>query len=280
MSEHYQQLDGPHFDYALTAVPGIDGHRFRGPLPPLDAPFIACIGGAQTFGRFAVDPYPAQLSRALGVPCLNLGLGGAGPRFALSPPVLQLLARARLVVVQMFSGRSASNALFDNTDGRNFGRVVGTDAWMSFEQFLEELMQRADRPLLERTVAETRDDYTFAMESLARAIPAPKVLLWLSRRRPAYRIDWSTPWGVLAHYPQLVDQDVVDRLKPGHDAYVECVGEAGLPQRLWPSEVAVDGTQRGADGWLENRYYPPPELHEQCAELLLGPCRELLVQRR
>ena len=104
MSDFYQQLDAPHFDYAMAAVPGIDGHTFRGPVPSLERGYIACIGGAQTFGRFVADPWPAQLSRALGVACLNLGLGGAGPRFARSPQVLAVLARARLVVVVFNDG--------------------------------------------------------------------------------------------------------------------------------------------------------------------------------
>ena len=158
MSDWYQELDAPHFDYRVEAVDGIAEHRFRGPIPDLSRPYFACIGGAQTFGRFVADPYPQQLARSLGLPCLNLGLGGAGPRFARHPSVLRHLQQARFVVVQMFSGRSASNSRFDNTgDGRNFGRTIGSNREQRFEDFLRDMIELGDRALLERTVREQRD---------------------------------------------------------------------------------------------------------------------------
>lgn len=276
MSELYQRLDAPHFDYRLTKVPGIEGHWFRGPLPDLTQPYIACIGGAQTFGRFDADPYPDRLARALGLPVLNLGLGGAGPRFPADPQVLPLLQRARLVVVQCFAGRSASNSWFDNgSTGRNTGHYLRTGEWLTYEQFLAEVLAREDLPLLQRLVQETRDDYAVQMRHLAQNLPGPKVLLWLSRRVPEYVTDWSSAHGILNHYPQLLDHGVVDRLRTWFPDYVECADARGLPQRLWPGPTAVDGTVC-RDGSLWNEYYPSPAMQERAAELLLPVCRRLL----
>lgn len=275
MSDWYQELDAPHFDYRVEAVDGIAEHRFRGPIPDLSRPYFACIGGAQTFGRFVADPYPQQLARSLGLPCLNLGLGGAGPRFARHPSVLRHLQQARFVVVQMFSGRSASNSRFDNTgDGRNFGRTIGSNREQRFEDFLRDMIELGDRALLERTVREQRDDYVGHSVAVGRALQPPTVLLWLSRRRPEYTIDWATPFGVCSHYPQLVDRETVDRIRPAFARYVECADDAGLPQRLWPAAEAVAGTRLADDGTLENVYYPSPEMHDRAAAELLPVCAE------
>ncbi|MCB9876764.1 MAG: hypothetical protein H6835_04090 [Planctomycetes bacterium] len=278
MSKLYQELDGPHFDYELVPVAGDDRELYRGPAVPIDGPYIACIGGAQTFGRFVECPFPTQLSKRLVLPVLNLGLGGAGPRFALLPHVLRLLQGARLVVVQMFSGRSTSNSLFDNSEyGRGGGRLRATGEWSSFEKCFRDLFATGDRDRIERIVKESRDDYVDSMTQLAAALPCPKVLLWMSRREPAYTPRWNDVFGVLRHYPQLLDDGVVERLRPRYDAYVQCVSENGLPQRLWRAEAKVEGARLGDDGYLYNEYYPSPEGNDEVAAALEPVCRELLT---
>jgi hypothetical protein len=275
VSEHYGRLDAPAFDYELGEVPGT-GTLFRGPVADTRRPYIAAVGGAQTFGRFVGRPFPTVLAERLGMPCLNLGFGGAGPRFAMRPDILPLLQGARLVVVQVFSGRSASNSLFDNTDCRNTGRVVATGEWTTFERFLDRLLMREDPALAERTVRETRDDFVFDMTRLGRALAVPTVLLWLSRRPPDYAIDWSRGFGILNHFPQLIDRAVVERIRPVFSAYVEAASEAGIPQRLWRAREEVLGTRLGEDGFLWNDYYPSPEMHALAADLLEPACRRLL----
>ena len=56
---------------------------YRGPQVSLDQPYVACLGAAQTFGRYAERPFPAVLGDVLNMPCANFGTGGAGPGFFL-----------------------------------------------------------------------------------------------------------------------------------------------------------------------------------------------------
>jgi hypothetical protein len=273
MSLLYQELDAPHFDYGMQPVSGIEGLQFRGPTPDLHKPYIACIGGAQTMGRFSNHPYPQLLGQSLGRPCLNLGIGGAGPRFALQPNVLALLQQATLVVVQVFSGRSASNSRFDNSRyGRNRGRCVRTGKEMLFENFFEDLMSLEDEALLRRTVQESREDYAHSMSQLAHAIPCKKVLLWLSHRQPAYETDFSDPAKMYADYPQLIDEETMRMFRDDYDAYIECAQPIGRPQTLWAGQH-VEGTKRDDQGQLWNNYYPTPEMHAQAAKALLDACQ-------
>src|ERR1700733_1499440 len=82
MSLRYQSSDAHIVDYELYQLPGVD-EFFRGP-PPASDTYIACVGAAQTFGRFVPAPFPALISRSLDIGTLNLGRGGAGPGFHFS----------------------------------------------------------------------------------------------------------------------------------------------------------------------------------------------------
>jgi len=86
LSRGYQLSDAHIVDYQVYQLPGVRG-VFRGP-PLTSDRYVACIGAAQTFGRFVQNPFPSLLAEALGVEALNLGRGGVGPSFALSEPGL------------------------------------------------------------------------------------------------------------------------------------------------------------------------------------------------
>ena len=73
MSSYYQDLDRNHCNYDLIPIPGIPRMLFRGPKIDPARPYIACIGAAQTFGRFCVRPFPHILMDSLGAQVLNLG---------------------------------------------------------------------------------------------------------------------------------------------------------------------------------------------------------------
>jgi hypothetical protein len=279
MSRLYSELDAGHHDYALVSLPGISWEQVRGPVPDLDAPFVACFGGAQTFGRFTDAPYPSLLQRHLGLPCLNLGIGGAGPRCALLPEVSAILRRARLVVVQFCSGRSASCSLFDNrAGGRNYGLYLPTQTRMTYDAFRDQLRRRNDTELTTRVVAEMREDYCHAMAKIPASLGVPCVALWLSHRRAAD--GWGPDQSGMYVYPQLVNQQMVDLIAPHYQGIAECVANDARPQRLWQGPVAIDGTTRGEDGYLYNSYYPKPEEHVRAAERLAELCGPLLARNR
>ncbi len=161
MGSHYQELDrAGGFDYALHRVPGLGSDQLRGPAAHLDQPFLAFIGGAQTFGRFAHAPFPALLGARLGLQVLNLSVGGAGPRYFDTPRHVNILNRAEAVVVQVLSGRSASNSLFDNSAGGGLkGRPWFGDQPVRAEDMFARAAKDHGREVVERLVQETREDY-------------------------------------------------------------------------------------------------------------------------
>lgn len=273
MSHAYAEADRPLLDYRLVEVEGLPW-LVRGPVPDLEAPFFACIGSAHTFGRFCERPYATLLEQRLELPVLNLGIGGTGPAFFRKPEHLAILRRARFVVCQVQSGRSASNSRF-LTDGGYQGRLLQSGETCTLSVLLDRWLRGEPRHVVERLLAETRSNYVAHYRALLEAIGRPTVLFWFSSRSPDYTPGFTNLLELQSEYPHLVDRAMVEAIRPRATRYVECVSRRGLPQRLWVAEQPVLETHVGADGWLRNVYYPSPEMHEDAAAALAEACTEL-----
>ena len=284
MSRGYQLEDAPYIDYQLYELPGVPG-TFRGPAVT-STDYIACVGAAQTFGRFALNPYPALLSSTLGIDALNLGRGGAGPTFPVSSPeLLAYINRARLVVLQIFSGRSHSNSLFKTSNHGPNGTNLSNGKQCTAEEFYTWLLQQ-DLGLLRQIVAETRENYLASMEAVLLAIKPPTILFWYSVRPPAYQEKYQLPiHELLGEFPQFVNQAIVVQLQKqlrSCDRFVECVSRRGLPQSwpgpetksLYPVRSPLPPSIKPVR--TANLYYPSPEMHEEAAAALHPVCVELL----
>jgi hypothetical protein len=251
----------------------------RGPAPPsLAGGYFACIGAAQTFGRFCAKPYPAVLQEQLGLPALNLGRGGAGPSFFLktTDALFDYINRSRFAIVQVMSGRSAGSSLF-RSDGLGFYHRIADGAPLSADDAFRTLLQTGDRAVLQRVVQETRRNWIESYRELLGRITVPTVLFWFSVRTPRYReSDGSLP-ELFGEFPQLVDERMMAAVRTHGGGYVECVSRRGMPQRLVSRFTGQPTTVSDPWGgsWSENTYYPSPEMHADAAEALARPCQAL-----
>ncbi|AVO38419.1 DUF6473 family protein [Pukyongiella litopenaei] len=57
---------------------GVSKLHCRGPRRDLDRPYLAFLGGSETYGRFVAQPFVTLLERASGRDCVNLGCLHAG----------------------------------------------------------------------------------------------------------------------------------------------------------------------------------------------------------
>lgn len=273
----YQDEDRHLLDYGLATVPGLEdwGPSFRGPHPTSPG-FVAFLGAAQTFGRLCADPFPAIVRRALGVPVLNLGHGGAGPEFYLRSNLLAPVRHAGVAVVQVMSARSQSSPHFQSDEGLMAGQRVSDGRPMVPEELFEELLAEEPHRVTE-VVAGFQEAYVATMTALLRALaPVPTVLLWFSTHAPpAEAGDGTTAHEVLGTFPQLVTRSMVDRIRKEAGSYVEYGSSVGLPRRI----VAADGSPAAfvLDYRLarpeqytvtEDSYYPSPEMHREVAAVL------------
>lgn len=263
---------------------------YRGPLIDFDKPYVACLGAAQTFGRYAERPFPALLGDALTMPCANFGTGGAGPGFFLRDSmVLEAASNAEVCVVQVMSARSLSNRMFQVKPKRNAQIKAVSRALsdlfphMDFETFtyahnmLNQISADDPDKFLE-VEQELKAAWVARTRLMLDAIHTRKVLLWFSERHP----DETTrhrPNKDMLKYPHYVDQKMINQISSSVDEVVYCVSSDGLPQSLLVEGEPVLQTPFGMP-IRENRYYPSPEMHQSAADLLQDPIRRLLAKDR
>lgn len=266
----YEKRDGHLIDYQLWQL---DNYSCRGPTPDLTVPYLAFVGAAQTFGCFCPEPFPTLVGKRMGIQVLNLGLAGAGPQLHQEPALLKHINNSMIAVVQIFSGRSVSNSEYTIIGGGNLGvRHLDSRRMVPLKFWTEFLQNHPER--IAELVAETRRNYIQEMIKLLEAIEVPIVLLWLSVRPPEYTEDPSTIQGLWGEFPQLINREVVEKLKPHADAYLEYHSRLGLPQSLAaPIQerfLTVHYPEHKDAGRVEthNHYYPSPEMHAEVAKLL------------
>ena len=284
----YQERDFEIIDYQVYHDKET-GLWLRGPQPERleEERYIACIGGAQTFGCFCVKPFARLLQESLNIPVVNYGIGGAGPSYFLqNEKVFGFLNKAACTIVQVMSGRSESNSEFD-TGGlayitrRSDGRRLGARAAYQNLLWRKMFFGRKD---LRRIITETRNNWIRNYLSLFEKIESPVVLFWFAMREPDYRERYIHVRTLLGGFPHLVNREMLESIKNDADAYVHCVTNRGIPQRLIsrftnkPAKVDPGQPRKDLKGrlWTHNFYYPSPEMHEEAAELLIPVCEKFV----
>jgi hypothetical protein len=301
----YAQRDWHVVDYQMYELESTK-LLFRGPKPfnLHQQPYLACMGAAQTLGCLCERPFPTLLGEMLGLPTLNLGYGGAGPAFFnRRPEVLRYANNAALVTVQVMSGRSESNSLYSSAGlellhRRSDGSTIGADA--AYRKLLREhalfgirLTSKREyfffpsRPLgIDAVIEETRANWILSYRTLLEKITVPKILFYFSKRKPEYSPRYYSVNSLFGAFPQLVNQSMLDVLRPLADGWVECVSRRGSPQRLHSRftgrPVAINLSHDRPDfhgTWRKNSYYPSPEMHEDAANALLPACLHVLRRK-
>ncbi|MBN1270984.1 MAG: hypothetical protein JXB26_01830 [Candidatus Aminicenantes bacterium] len=288
-NQGYQKRDREVIDYQLYRDKKT-GLWLRGPEHDklIKGKYIICLGAAQTFGCFCDKPYPVLMEEHLGIPVLNLGYGGAGPSFFLNQTGMwNQIKGAACVIIQVLSGRSESNSVFES-GGLEFLRRKSDGKQMGARQAYKWLLSTSfffRRNRIKKIIFETRSNYVKNMVALMKKIDVPKILLWFSIRQPEYKERLLTVGTLLNKFPHLVNREMVEKIKKHADVYVPCVTQRGRPQQLfsrtsgkkikvYPGDLRKD--LRGKS-WSTNFYYPSPEMHEDAAKALLDVCRDYLL---
>jgi hypothetical protein len=239
----YQERDYDIIDYELYPLPGT-GYRIRGPAPETLAPgeYFTSVGAAQTFGCFCEKPYPALLAESLGLSPLNFGFAGAGPRFFVNAPDLRKYVNdGEFAIVQVMSGRSEDNSLFD-TGGQEYLTRRSNGERIGAEPAYRELLANESVETVVAIVAETRENWVKSYSGLLEAIRVPKILFWFSTRSPDYEESYT--------------------------------GDIYAFFRFTGKPISIRHRADLGGGWQEyNPYYPSPEMHAEAAGSLLEACR-------
>jgi hypothetical protein len=195
---------------------------FRGPKKALKGPYVAVLGGTETYGRFQANPFPDLLERATGVEVVNLGLPNAGIDVFVGEPVFQdLCAGAALTVVQVLGAANMSNRFYAVHPRRNDRFLRASPMMKALYPDLDFAEMNFTRHLLAALAAQSEVKFAVVREELRQAwvarmrtflmrLPGPKVLLWLSDHAPRDGGDEPMPLG---RDPLFVDQEMLADLR-------------------------------------------------------------------
>ncbi|WP_253746760.1 MULTISPECIES: DUF6473 family protein [unclassified Ruegeria] len=197
---------------------------FRGPPGDLSKPYVACLGGEETFGRFVENPFPVELGQRLKLPCINFGSLFCGFEAMLGDPVLSELVNAsEFCVLQVPDLPYQSNRFYRVHPRRNdrfveptldlvqlYPEVDFTE--IHFVRHLLDRLRAEQGARFEIVVQELQEAWLRACSKLVRRIEPPVILLWLHVQRQAG----------LHSDPVLPDAAMIERLRPFCSGVVEC----------------------------------------------------------
>ena len=201
---------------------------FRGPRRDLGLPYVAVLGGTETYGKFIPRPWPSLVEDETGLRVINLGCVNAGADVYLSDPgVMEVAAGARLAVVQVMGAGNLTNRFYAVHPRRNdrFLRASNAMAQLYPEvdftnfHFTRHLLQtlHAVSPSRFETIAdELRHTWVARMRALIDAAQVPVVLVWIADHAPGPRGPAD-----LSADPLLVDRPMIDALRPYVAAWVQ-----------------------------------------------------------
>lgn len=283
----YSQRDFEVVDYRFYELPGIPKVGFRGPaLPPevLDSgQYFTVFGAAQSLGVYVEKPYPDLLAERIGLPALNLSLGGINPGYFADNEVLLNLANGgRFVVLQVMTARTEPNDRIEP-----IGISMVRDLKTGQTDIPEAVWARAledDRDNLPGYIAQNLASWHAAYARLLSRLKVPVILFYFSYKPDGERIDYAASnWEAFyGSFPQFVGIDDVRTVANNCTAYAECRSQRELGHLILsrftgkPVEIDFSVLHSSASGkFARNHYYPSPQMHEDAVPPLEAAIRRL-----
>lgn len=233
---------------------GMSKLQFRGPRRRLDRPYIALLGGTETYGKFIAQPYGALLEEELGTGCVNLGVINAGLDLYLhDPALLRIATQAQRVVVQVMGAQNLTNRFYAVHPRRNDRFVAARPELRSLFpevdftefSFTRHLLHGLRRISVERfavVAAEVQRLWVERMGQLLALLPQP-VLFWFAEHVPP-----EAPQADLGCDPLLVDAAMLRAVQAQAAACLEVVtggmtppGKAGPHLFAQPELLGLPG---------------------------------------
>ncbi len=251
---------------------------FRGPRRSLDRPYIAFLGGTETYGKYVPDPFPDLVEDEIGFASVNLACVNAGVDVYLSEPEVTDIARnAEAVVLQVVGAVNLSNRYYTVHPRRNDRFIAATPLLKSlfrevdftefhFTRHMLTTLEAASRDRFEVVAEELRRAWVERMKSLLAALPKRTVLLWMAEAAPMPKGGRKG----LGQDPVMVDRAMMDDITPKVAAYVEAVASAEARM------ASLEGMAFAALEALAAAALPGPSVHRDVAAKLVVALDQVL----
>jgi len=215
-------IEGGGLSYAPCRY-GMSRIFFRGPKRDLDAPYLAFLGGTETFGKFIDKPFPTLVEKDLRRTCVNFGcVNGGVDAFVNDPTIMAACNDADLTVVQIMGANYLSNRFYSVHPRRNdrFLRAstvlqaIYSEVDFSEFAFTRHMLGALHDMSPERfdiVVAELRAAWVARMRNMLGQIGKRSILLWFSRD-DLTNDPWDRKDKALAVDPLFITKDMVEGL--------------------------------------------------------------------
>lgn len=269
---HLSDEPAQELDYQLYTISDCR-IAFRGPLPSLDDPFVAVLGGTEVFGKYVSSPFSDRVAQRTGRAVVNLGVAQAGlSLFSEEQVLLDLASKADVTVLQVLGAQNMSNRLYSVHARRN-DRFVGVSPALRelypnveftdihFTGHLLGTLRNTSEAAFAVVVEELKWAWTQRMRRVLSLINSDVILLWLSDRKLGDTSD-----SLDEEEPCFVDRSMIEELEGSFSRLVEVVAPRGgsLDGKCYP-----EAEKEAA------RYLPGPAVHQQIADAISPVLAEL-----
>ncbi len=219
----HETRDGSSLSYAPCRY-GMSRILFRGPRRKLDAPYLAFIGGTETFGKYIDRPFPALLEQEVHKTCVNFGcVNGGVDAFVNDPTIMSACHDAQLTIVQIMGANFLSNRFYSVHPRRNdrFLRAstvlqaIYNDVDFSDFTFTRHMLNALYQLSPERfdiVVSELREAWVARMKNMLGQIGPRSVLMWFARD-PMSDERWQSFNNPLQVDPLFITKSMIDELR-------------------------------------------------------------------
>ena len=219
----HETRDGAGLTYAPCRY-GMSRILFRGPRRRLDAPYLAFIGGTETFGKYIDRPFPAMMEKEIGKTCVNFGcVNGGVDAFVNDPTIMSACHDAKLTVVQVMGANFLSNRFYSVHPRRNdrFLRAstvlqaIYNEVDFSEFTFTRHMLGTLFKLSPERfdiVVQELREAWVARMKNMLGQIGPKAVLFWFARA-PISDDPWQSHYNPLQVDPLFITKAMIDELR-------------------------------------------------------------------
>lgn len=211
--------------------------QFRGPERRLDVPYVAFLGGTDTYGKFIKAPFPALVESTLGVNCVNFGIVNAGVDVFINDGFLVSAAnRAEITVLQVVGAHNLSNRFYTVHPRRNDRFLKASPLLASvypevdfsefhFTRHMLSTLHTVSRERFATVRRELQTAWLSRMKLLCSRLSGKIILLWFAHQLPP-----QSQTGLIDPTqdsdPLFVTRDMLDALSGHLTAYIEAVASS------------------------------------------------------
>jgi hypothetical protein len=235
---------------------------FRGPRRRLDRPYLAFVGGTETYGKFIEKPFPVLVEKAMRQTCANFGcVNGGIDVFLNDSTIMEICNAADMTIVQIMGANHLSNRFYSVHPRRNDRflhastvlHAIYHDVDFSEFSFTRHMLSALHAKSLERfdiVVQELREAWIARMRNMLGQIGPRSILLWFSEEELSDK-HWSERAGQLQADPLFITATMIDQLRP-----------------LVRDVVVVKPSQQALSAGTEGMFFPAS--HAAAASEMLG----------